>query len=217
MPFFSKILVLFIFKASLFANNPIDIIYDSIIGELSVWDSFNGETLQSKESARRNYEEKCANWKVEVRRLMGKKLRYLECGQRNDAQVGPTLYAPNPVPYLIGNLSYSNGTILVNTPPNYNISKFEKKLSGEAFSFDVQDFKSVLSAFANAKKSYDSSCKSWKSDVEKEFDDSLVLASCGGIAEIFFPTISNDPLKAWRSKFVFSSQSIIYYFQRKER
>jgi len=216
---YAKFLLGFLFAAlPLHAEPPKDTISVSIMGGLMEWNSFTGETPSTKEAAVRSYEEACSKWKVDTRRLMGDKLKFLECGSRHDLKAGAALYAGDgkTLPYLIGNLSYSVGTILVNVPHGNEIAILERPLEGDRETFEVTNFSGMLTAFAKARNSYETNCAKWKAEVEREFDRSLVVASCGSRVDGPTTRLSTNPSESWRSRFHFYSKREIFYFKLKE-
>lgn len=185
-------------------------------GEFSPWLDFNAETSQAVAEAVATYQTTCARWRDDVHRQLGSTLKYLECGPRHDSRVGPTLLLRQTDTYLrslIGNVSSSVGTILVNTPRGLALKNLDRTIHGEAFEFDLSNYESVSRAFRNAKESYQKTCQAWQTEVAADFDDSFVFATCGALIDGEIPYLSDSPQDAWRSKFELSSEGKIFYFE----
>jgi hypothetical protein len=200
------------------AQSTNDAISVAISGELAEWNTFNSPTPASKEASLKSHEEACRKWKAETRRLMGDKLKFLECGKPHGYHVGAAMYdsSSNRTPYSIGNLDHSTGTILVNIPPGFQLAHLDRKVEGDSEKFTVNDFPGMLSAFAKAKASFDGACAKWQAEVEKDFDKSFVVAICGDAHDAFFVLLRTDPKESWRARFYFYSTGGIYYFKAKE-
>ncbi len=210
------LLVLSFFSFSAHADVPSDVISDGIESDFFAWERFNEETAQAKDNSVKSLNEACTKWKSEVRQSMGAKLRYLECGTRYDQKGGAYLSTGGPelAKYFIGSFAVSVGTILVNVPSGESLVEWKRSITGDAFKFQMGDFSSMLKAFGQAKQSYLAKCEEWKQEAKKQFDSSLVLASCGRFVEGDTVTLSNRPQDAWKSRFEFSSKATLYYFRK---
>lgn len=206
-----------LFSGRLSADPSENLIEVAVSGDVALWGAFNQETPASLDKAEKSYFEVSDAWKLEIKSLLGPKLKYVDLGQATLYKMGPTVYREQTQLYdsfLIGNVQSSLAKILVNVPTGFHLAHYDgAQLSGKSAAFDLNDFKSVTAAYAVALETYKKKCSDWRAQAAKDFDSSFVYASCGDIVKGDTPYISDNPSNAWQMKFQFSSNPKIYYFR----